>query len=99
VATRRQLERGQRLTEVLKQPQYEPMPLRQQVEILYVAVNGYLDDLPVAKVQAFEPAFHGYMESNHPEIGRDIEEQKQITPETEEKLKAAILAFKETVPY
>jgi len=99
VATRRQLERGQRLTEVLKQPQYEPMPLRQQVEILYAAVNGYLDDLPVAKAQPFEAAFHRYMESNHPEIGRDIEEQKQITPETEEKLKAAILEFKETMPY
>jgi F-type H+-transporting ATPase subunit alpha len=99
VATRRQLERGQRLTEVLKQPQYEPMPLRQQVEILYTAVNGYLDDLPVAKAQPYEAAFHRYMESNHPEIGRDIEEKMQITPETEEKLKAAILAFKETMPY
>jgi F-type H+-transporting ATPase subunit alpha len=99
MATRRQLERGQRLTEVLKQPQYQPMPLRQQVEILYAAVNGYLDDLPVAKAQPFETAFHRYMESNHPEIGRDIEEQKQITPETEEKLKAAIVQFKETAPY
>jgi F-type H+-transporting ATPase subunit alpha len=99
VATRRQLERGQRLTEVLKQPQYEPMSLRQQVEILYAAVNGYLDDLPVGKVQSFETAFDRYMESNHPEIGRDLEEQKQITPETEEKLKAAIVQFKETVPY
>ena len=99
VATRRQLERGQRLTEVLKQPQYEPMPLRQQVQILYAAVNGHLDDLPVAKIQPFEAAFHRYMESNHPEIGRDIEEQKQITPETEEKLKAAIRQFKETVSY
>jgi F-type H+-transporting ATPase subunit alpha len=99
VATRRQLERGQRLTEVLKQPQYQPMPLRQQVEILYAAVNGHLDDLPVAKLQSFETAFHRHMESNHPEIGRDIEEQKQITPEIEEKLKAAILQFKETAPY
>ena len=99
VATRRQLERGQRLTEVLKQPQYEPMSLRQQVEILYAAVNGYLDDLPVGKVQSFQTAFDRYMESNHPEIGRDLEEQKQITPETEEKLKAAIVQFKETVPY
>jgi F-type H+-transporting ATPase subunit alpha len=99
VATRRQLERGQRLTEVLKQPQYEPMPLKQQVEILYVAVNGYLDDVPVAKVQAFETAFRSYMESNHPETGGDIEEQKQITPEIEEKLKTAIREFKETVPY
>jgi len=99
VATRRQLERGQRLTEVLKQPQYDPMPLRQQVEILYVAVNGYLDDVPVAKAQAFEAAFRRYMESSHPETGREIDEQKQLTPEIEDKLKTAILAFKETVPY
>ncbi|MGQ9572544.1 MAG: F0F1 ATP synthase subunit alpha [Dehalococcoidia bacterium] len=98
-ATRRQLERGQRLTEVLKQPQYEPMPLHQQVEILYAAVNGYLDDVPVAKVRPFETAFHRFMESNHPDIGRDIEEKKQITPETEAKLKAAIAEFKETIPY
>ena len=71
VATRRQLERGQRITEVLKQPQYEPMSLRQQVVILYAVVNGYLDDVPVGKVAAFETAFHRFMESNHPEIGRD----------------------------
>jgi len=99
VATRRQLERGQRLTEVLKQPQYDPIPLHEQVEILYAAVNGYLDDVPVSKAQAFETAFRSYMESNHPEIGRDIESQKQITPEIEEKLKTAVGEFKEKVPY
>jgi F-type H+-transporting ATPase subunit alpha len=98
VATRRQLERGQRLTEVLKQPQYEPMPLRQQVEILYAAVNGYLDDVEVAKVQSFETAFHRFMEATHPDIGKDIEEHKQITPETEDKLKAAIAEFKKSAP-
>jgi F-type H+-transporting ATPase subunit alpha len=99
VATRRQLERGQRLTEVLKQPQYDPMPLHQQVEILFVAVNGYLDDVAVAKAQAFEAAFRSYMASNHPDLGREIDEQKQLTPEIEDKLKAAISQFKETVPY
>ncbi|MDP2950025.1 MAG: F0F1 ATP synthase subunit alpha, partial [Chloroflexota bacterium] len=99
VATRRQLERGQRLTEVLKQPQYEPMLSPQQVGILYAAVNGYLDEVPVGKVQAFEAVFHRFMETNHADIGKDIDEQKQITPETEDKLKAAIQEFKETVPY
>jgi F-type H+-transporting ATPase subunit alpha len=99
VATRRQLERGQRLTEVLKQLQYVPMPLHQQVEVLYAAVNGYLDDVAVAKVQPFEIALQRFMETNHPGIGKDIEEQKQITPETEDKLKAAIAEFKESVPY
>jgi F-type H+-transporting ATPase subunit alpha len=98
-ATRRQLERGQRLTEVLKQLQYEPMSLHQQVEILYAAVNGYLDDVAVAKVQPFATAFQRFMETNHPDIGKGIDDQKQITPETEDKLKAAIVEFKESVPY
>jgi F-type H+-transporting ATPase subunit alpha len=98
VATRRQLERGQRLTEVLKQPQYETMPVYQQVEILYAAVNGYLDDIAVAKVRPFAVAFHRFMEATHPDIGKDIQDQKQITPETEAKLKAAIGEFKESAP-
>ncbi|MCJ7810669.1 MAG: F0F1 ATP synthase subunit alpha, partial [Dehalococcoidia bacterium] len=99
VATRRQLERGQRLTEVLKQLQYEPMTLDQQVEILYAAVNGYLDEVEVAKVQSFAIAFQRFMEANHPDIGKSIVEQKQITPEIEDKLKAVIVEFKENVPY
>ncbi|HEU4760395.1 MAG TPA: F0F1 ATP synthase subunit alpha [Dehalococcoidia bacterium] len=98
-ATRRQLERGQRLTEVLKQPLFQPLPLAPEVCILYAAVNGLLDDVEVAKVRAFEEAFHRFLEGNHPDVLKDIEEKKQIAPETEEKLKAAIQQFKETVPY
>jgi F-type H+-transporting ATPase subunit alpha len=98
-ATRRQLERGQRITEVLKQPQFEPMPLYQQVEILYAVVNGHLDDVEVSRVQDFEAAFHKFMTSNQPEIGRSIDEKLEIVPETEEALKAAIRKFKESVPY
>jgi len=99
VATRNQLERGQRVTEVLKQPLYQPVPLRQQVEILYAAVNGLLDDVPVDKVRDFEVAFHRFMESNHPQIGQDIEEKGEIVPETEEALKKAIGEFKQSMPY
>ena len=99
VATRRQLERGQRLTEILKQHQYVPMSLGPEVEILYAAVNGYLDDVPVAKAQTFEDAFLRFMESNHPDVAKEIEEQKQVTPEIEDKLKAALQEFKESVPY
>jgi F-type H+-transporting ATPase subunit alpha len=99
VATRRQLERGQRLTEVLKQVQYTPMSLGPEVETLYAAVNGYLDDVPVAKVQSFEEAFLPFMESNHPDVAKEIEEQKQVTPEIEDKLKAALQEFKESVPF
>jgi len=99
VATRNQLERGQRMTEVLKQPQYEPMSLHEEVEILYAAVNGYLDDVPVNKVRDFETAFRRFMASSHPDTAEAIEDKKEITPEIEEKLKAAIDEFKQTMPY
>ena len=99
VATRNQLERGRRVTEVLKQPQYQPMSLRQQVEILYAVVNGLLDEVPVEKLRDFEVAFHRFMESNHPQIGQDIEEKGEIVPETEEALKKAIGEFKQSMPY
>ena len=93
-ATRAQLERGQRITEVLKQPQYVPVPLEKQVMILYAAINGYLDDVPVDKVSAFEANFHRFMEANHPKIGDQIAKDKDISPEVEEKLKTAISEFK-----
>ena len=99
VATRNQLERGQRVTEVLKQPQYEPMNLHQEVQILYAAINGHLDDVAVNKIRDFETAFHRFMASSHPDIGDAIEDKKEITPEIEEGLKAAINEFKQTMPY
>jgi F-type H+-transporting ATPase subunit alpha len=98
-STRAQLERGQRITETLKQPQYVPMPLEKQVMILYVAINGYLDDVPMDKVTAFEANFHRSMEANHPEIGGSIAKEKGISPETEEKLKAAIVEFKQGMKF
>ncbi len=99
VATRNQLERGQRVTEVLKQPQYEPMNLHEEVEILYAAINGFLDDVPVNKIRDFETAFHKFMASSHPDLGQQIEDKKEITPEIEEGLKSAIGEFKQTMPY
>jgi len=94
-ATREQLERGQRITEILKQLQYVPMPLEQQVMILYAAINGYVDDVAIDKVTAFETNFHRFMETNHPEIGKTIASDKQISTEIEEALKAAISEFKQ----
>jgi F-type H+-transporting ATPase subunit alpha len=93
-ATRAQLERGQRITEVLKQAQYVPMSLDKQVTILYAAINGYLDDVPVDKVTAFESNFHRFMEGNHPKIGGAINKEKELTAKTEEALKKAIEEFK-----
>ncbi len=95
-ATRAQLERGQRLSEVLKQGQYVPMPVEKQVMILYAAINGYLDDVAVENVGRFEVDFHRFMESSHPEIGSVIVREKILSEGTEEVLKAAIEEFKKT---
>ena len=93
-STRAQLERGRRITEVLKQNQYSPMPTEKQVMILYAAVNGHLDDIPVDKVRAFEADLHKFMDANHPEIGQWIARTKELGKEAEEQLKAAIQEFK-----
>ena len=96
-ATRRQLERGQRLTEILKQPQFRPLTLGQEVAIIFAAINGFLDDVEVAKVRAFEEQFQGYMTSNHPEVLSDIETKKVIDDDIDGKLRAATEAFKQTM--
>jgi F-type H+-transporting ATPase subunit alpha len=96
-ATQDQLERGRRITEILKQPQYVPMPMEKQVMILYAAINGYLDDLPLDKIITFEADFHRYMEANHPEVGKSIASEKALTADTEEVLKKAVSEFKQSV--
>jgi F-type H+-transporting ATPase subunit alpha len=93
------LERGQRAQEVLKQPQYQPLSMAQSVEIFWALNNGFLDDVPVEKVQAFEAAFHKYMESNKPEIAAKIMDEKALTDDSEGMLKTAVAEFKNTVPY
>jgi F-type H+-transporting ATPase subunit alpha len=98
-ATRRQLERGQRAQEILKQPQYQPLSMAQQVSMFWALNNGFLDDVPVEKVQAFEAAFHKFMESNKPEVTEQIAREMALSPEIEEKLKAALTDFKASVPY
>jgi F-type H+-transporting ATPase subunit alpha len=97
--TRAQLERGQRITEILKQPQYVPMTMEKQVMILYTAINGYLDDVPVDKISSVEDSFHRYMETNHPEIGKAIASEKDISANTGEALKKAIAEFKQTLSF
>jgi F-type H+-transporting ATPase subunit alpha len=98
-ATRRQLELGLRIQEVLKQPQYQPLRVDQQVMILYAVTNGFLDDVPVARVQEWEAQFHSYMANAHPEIGNKILEEKRLDDPLIEQLKAAIEAFKRTVTF
>jgi F-type H+-transporting ATPase subunit alpha len=98
-ATRAQLERGQRITEILKQPQHAPMPLEKEVTILFAVTNGYLDDVPLEKIAAFEQSLHRFMETNHPEINQRIVTDKEIKPETEDALKKAISEFKQSASY
>jgi F-type H+/Na+-transporting ATPase subunit alpha len=94
-ATRAQLERGQRSTQILTQPQYSPLPLEKEIITLYAITNGYVDDVPVSNVMAFENDLQQFMETSHPEIGKSIAATKDLAPETEEALKKAILDFKQ----
>ena len=94
-ATKAQIDRGQRTTEILKQPQYTPYPVEDQVQVIYVAVKGYFDDVAVDEVVDFEHRILAFLHSTHPEIGEDIVRNKKLTEANEEKLKAAILEFKE----
>jgi F-type H+-transporting ATPase subunit alpha len=95
-ATQKQLARGERLVEILKQPQYAPMPVEHQVMIIFAAVNGYLDDVPATHVRHFEHALHEFMRLSHPDVGQAILAKKQLDDDVTESLKRAILAFKET---
>jgi len=95
-ATRRQLELGLRIQEVLKQPQYQPLRVDQQVMILYAVTNGFLDDVPVGKVQEWEAQFHSFMSNAHSDIGQTILTDKRLEDATIDKLKAAIDEFKRT---
>ncbi len=98
-ATRRQLERGQRAVEVMKQPQYQPLSMAQEVTILYALNNGFLDDVPVEKIRDFEAAFHKFVGSSHPEILDAIRDEKVLSDDTTKRLRDAIAEFKNTVPY
>ena len=98
-ATRAQLERGQRITEVLKQLQYQPMSLEKQVAIMYAVINGYMDEVPVDRVKDFEEGFHRYMESAHTDLLRSILEKRELDGELIEALVSAIEEFRRTVPY
>ncbi len=93
-STQAQLTRGQRMQEILKQPQYEPMSLEHQVMVLFAGTNGYADHVPVERMKKWEADLLRYLSASHPEIGKDIAEKKQITPETEQKLREALEAFK-----
>jgi F-type H+-transporting ATPase subunit alpha len=99
--TKGRIDRGQRLTEILKQPQYQPVPVEKQVMSIFAATNGYLDNTPVDSVTAWEVAFYRYMDANHPEIGKAIVEQSvtgknKMSDDLLKQLKAALDEFNQT---
>lgn len=95
-ATKAQLDRGLRMTELLKQPQYKPYPVEKQVISLYAGSKGYIDDLPVQDVTRFEAELLKYVDNSAPEIGADIIKNKKITDANEEALKKVLDDFKQT---
>ncbi|MCX6029682.1 MAG: F0F1 ATP synthase subunit alpha [Chloroflexi bacterium] len=95
-ATQRQLDRGQRITEILKQPQYQPVALEKQVMVFFAVTNNYLDKVPQDKVKAWEEAFLRYMDASHPNIGRAIAAARKLDDTTTEGLKLAIQDFNVT---
>jgi F-type H+-transporting ATPase subunit alpha len=95
-STQRQLNRGQRIQEILKQPQYQPMQLDKQVMSLFAVTNGYLEAVPVDRVKVWERDMHAYMDANHPEIGQSIMRNKQITDNLIDSLRLGLEDFNRT---
>jgi F-type H+-transporting ATPase subunit alpha len=95
-ATKKQLERGARTVEALKQGQYEPMPVEQQVMIIYAVTNGHLDDVETGQVRTWEKGFHEFMKTRFPQVGDKIRAEKVISKENEADLKRGIEEYKKT---
>ncbi len=92
-ATQRQLDRGQRITEILKQPQYQPWPLEDQVMVFYAVTNNFLDRVPIDRVAEWQNGFLKYMRGTHPNIGRTIASAKKLDDDAANGLKIAIQDF------
>jgi F-type H+-transporting ATPase subunit alpha len=94
-ATQQQLNRGQRLIELLKQPQYAPMPVELQVSVIWAGINGLVDDVPLENVRKFEQGLRTFMENARGPLLDKIRTRKELTEEVREELRAAITEFKE----
>lgn len=95
-STQLQLNRGRRMQEILKQPQYQPASLEHQVMAIFAATNGFADDVAVENIREWEVALTKFMDVSYPEVGKDILEKKQITADNEKKLREALDAFRAT---
>ncbi len=94
-ATQAQLNRGQRLTELLKQPQYSPMPVEQQVLVIWAGTKGLIDDIPIEDVKKFEQGLISFVENARSSLLEKIRERKALDKEIEEEMRAAVMEFKE----
>jgi len=93
-ATRKQIETGARMTEILKQGQYQPLPVQEQIADLWMAGNGFLDNVPVAEVREFEVAYLDYLRTANNDLLDRIAQEKQLTDAITEELRTATEAFK-----
>jgi F-type H+-transporting ATPase subunit alpha len=96
-ATQSQLDRGARLVELLKQPQFRPMSVEQEVIVIYAGTQGHLDDVPVNRVQEFQSGFLQYVDASYANLRKDLGAKKELTPELENQLKEALKSFKSGV--
>ena len=94
-ATQKQLARGERVVDVLKQPQYQPMPVEQQIMVIFAVTNGYLDDVPVDQIRAWEQGFRDFMAAEHPDVGEEIKTRKVLGDDLAAKLRAAVAEYKQ----
>jgi len=94
-ATQKQLARGARVVEVLKQPQYAPMPVEQQIMIIFAVTNGFLDDVAVAHIKGWEQGFRDFMAAQHRDVGEEIRARKVLGDELAARLRAAIAEYKQ----
>ena len=92
-ATQRQLNRGKRLTEILKQPQYQPLPIEKQVAIIYAATNGYLDSVPVDRLRQYEEQLYRFFDVHQPGVLKAVGEKKILDDELKGQLNAALEEF------
>ncbi len=94
--TKKQIARGSRMMELLKQGQYQPQPVALQVAVMWAGAQGYLDDVPVPQVTVFETQLHTYLESRHKKVLKAIAKEKVLTPEIEKELESAVKDFKKS---
>jgi F-type H+-transporting ATPase subunit alpha len=95
-ATKKQLDRGARTVEILKQPQYQPMPVELQVMVIYAVTNGFVDEIPVAEIRDWESGFLQFMSAQFPQVGDKIRTEKVLSKDLEAELKRAIESYNGT---